>query len=57
MQHERLGISCDWDRERFTMDDGLSKAVRGVFVRLYEDGLIYRSERLSMVSENADGIV
>lgn len=46
MQHERLGISCDWDRERFTMDDGLSKAVREVFVRLYEDGLIYRSERL-----------
>jgi valyl-tRNA synthetase len=45
-QHTRLGISCDWDRERFTLDEGLSKAVREVFVQLYDDGLIYRSERL-----------
>ncbi len=41
-QLKRLGASCDWDRERFTMDDGLSRAVRTVFVRLYEQGLIYR---------------
>jgi valyl-tRNA synthetase len=45
-QLKRLGASCDWDRERFTMDEGLSKAVREVFVRLYEEGLIYRGERL-----------
>ena len=38
----RLGASCDWSRQRFTMDEGLSKAVREVFVRLYEEGLIYR---------------
>ncbi len=41
-QLRRLGASCDWTRERFTMDEGLSRAVREVFVRLYEDGLIYR---------------
>ncbi|MFO7964927.1 MAG: valine--tRNA ligase [Desulfobacterales bacterium] len=41
-QLKRLGASCDWDRERFTMDEGLSKAVRKVFVQLYEEGLIYR---------------
>jgi len=41
-QLRRLGSSCDWDRERFTMDEGCSKAVREVFVRLYEEGLIYR---------------
>ena len=45
-QLKRLGASCDWARERFTMDEGLSSAVREVFVRLYEDGLIYRGERL-----------
>ncbi len=45
-QLKRLGASCDWQRERFTMDAGLSKAVREVFVRLYEDGLIYRDNRL-----------
>jgi len=45
-QLKRLGASCDWDRLRFTMDEGLSRAVREVFVRLYEDGLIYRGERL-----------
>ncbi|HVT42910.1 MAG TPA: valine--tRNA ligase [Thermoanaerobaculia bacterium] len=38
----RMGVSCDWSRERFTLDDGLSRAVRHVFVRLYEEGLIYR---------------
>lgn len=41
-QLKRLGASCDWARERFTMDEGLSKAVRKVFVQLYEEGLIYR---------------
>ena len=41
-QLKRLGASCDWDRERFTMDEGLSKAVRTVFVTLYQEGLIYR---------------
>ncbi|MCK6506073.1 valine--tRNA ligase [Myxococcota bacterium] len=46
LQLRRLGVSCDWSRERFTMDEGLSKAVREVFVRLYEEGLIYRAERL-----------
>ncbi len=45
-QHRRLGDSCDWSRERFTLDEGLSKAVREVFVRLYEEGLIYRGERI-----------
>src|SRR3984893_15359086 len=45
-QHRRLGASCDWSRERFTLDEGLSKAVREVFVRLYDEGLIYRGERI-----------
>ncbi len=45
-QIRRLGCSCDWSRKRFTMDEGLSRAVREVFVRLYEDGLIYRGEYL-----------
>ncbi len=45
-QHRRLGASCDWDRERFTMDEGLSRAVREAFVRLYEKELIYRGEYL-----------
>ena len=45
-QLKRLGSSCDWERLRFTMDEGLSKAVREVFVRLYEDGLLERKERL-----------
>ncbi len=45
-QIRRLGASCDWDRERFTFDDGLSKAVREAFVHLYEKGLIYRGPRL-----------
>jgi valyl-tRNA synthetase len=45
-QHRRLGVSCDWERERFTLDDGLARAVREVFVRLYEEGLIYRAERI-----------
>lgn len=45
-QLKRLGASCDWERERFTMDEGLSSAVREVFVKLYEDGLIYRDNRL-----------
>ncbi len=45
-QLKKLGSSCDWERERFTMDEGCSKAVREVFVRLYEKGLIYRGERI-----------
>lgn len=45
-QHQRLGVSCDWDRERFTLDEGPSRAVRTAFVRLYEKGLIYRGERI-----------
>jgi valyl-tRNA synthetase len=43
-QLKRLGASCDWQRERFTMDEGLSRAVRKVFVDLYHDGLIYRGD-------------
>ncbi|HOG16119.1 MAG TPA: valine--tRNA ligase [Syntrophales bacterium] len=43
-QLKRLGCSCDWERERFTMDEGLSRAVREVFVRLYGDGLIYQGD-------------
>jgi valyl-tRNA synthetase len=43
-QMRRMGVSCDWTRERFTMDEGLSNAVKEVFVRLYEEGLIYRGE-------------
>ncbi|MEI8345612.1 MAG: valine--tRNA ligase, partial [Candidatus Omnitrophota bacterium] len=43
-QLQRMGCSCDWDRTRFTMDEGLSEAVREVFVRLYEKGLIYRGK-------------
>jgi valyl-tRNA synthetase len=46
LQLRRLGSSLDWSRERFTMDEGLSLAVREVFVRLYEEGLIYRDDRL-----------
>ncbi len=43
-QLKKLGCSCDWSRERFTMDEGLSRAVKEVFVRLYRDGLIYRGD-------------
>jgi len=42
----KLGVSCDWERERFTLDEGLSKAVEEVFIRLYEKGLIYRGDRI-----------
>lgn len=45
-QLKKLGNSCDWDRERFTMDEGLSKAVTEVFIRLYEKGYIYKGEKL-----------
>ncbi len=45
-QHQRLGASCDWSREQFTLDEGPSRAVRTAFVRLYEKGLIYRGERI-----------
>jgi valyl-tRNA synthetase len=45
-QMRRMGASCDWSRERFTMDSGLSRAVTEVFVRLYHEGLIYRGKRL-----------
>ena len=46
LQQRRLGASCDWSRERFTMDEGCNEAVREVFVRLYEKGLIYRGDRI-----------
>ncbi len=45
-QLKKLGSSCDWERERFTMDEGCSKAVNEVFVRLYDKGLIYKGERI-----------
>src|ERR1044071_8301536 len=45
-QLKSLGVSCDWNHERFTMDEGLSRAVREAFVRLWEDRLLYRAERL-----------
>lgn len=45
-QLRRLGVSCDWSKERFTLDDGLSEAVEEVFIRLYEKGLIYRGDRI-----------
>jgi valyl-tRNA synthetase len=45
-QHQRLGASCDWKRERFTMDEGPQLAVRTTFIKLYRDGLIYRGERI-----------
>lgn len=45
-QLKKLGASCDWSRERFTLDEGLSQAVREVFVRLFEEGLMYRDSRL-----------
>ena len=45
-QLKKLGSSCDWDRERFTLDEGCNRAVNEVFIRLYEKGLIYRGERI-----------
>ncbi len=45
-QLKKLGSSCDWDRERFTLDEGCNKAVNEVFIRLYEKGLIYRGEKI-----------
>ena len=45
-QLKKLGSSCDWERERFTMDEGLSRAVLEVFIRLYEKGLIYKGSRI-----------
>src|SRR5699024_4908933 len=45
-QMRKLGDSVDWSRERFTLDEGLSRAVQTIFKRLYDDGLIYRAERL-----------
>ncbi len=45
-QQRKMGVSCDWSRERFTMDEGCNRAVREVFVRLYEKGLIYRGQRM-----------
>ena len=45
-QLSRMGVSCDWGRERFTLDEGLSRAVRRVFVRLYNEGLVYRDNRM-----------
>ena len=45
-QQKKMGISCDWDRARFTMDEGCSKAVRETFCNLYEKGLIYKGSRI-----------
>ena len=45
-QLKKLGSSCDWDRERFTMDEGCSKAVQEVFLRLYKKGYIYKGSRI-----------
>ena len=45
-QLKKMGSSCDWDRERFTMDEGCNKAVKEVFVKLYDKGLIYRGKRI-----------
>lgn len=45
-QLEKMGVSCDWDRERFTMDEGCSEAVEEVFIRLYEKGYIYKGSRI-----------
>ena len=45
-QLKKLGISCDWDRERFTMDEGCSKAVEEVFINLYNKGYIYKGSRI-----------
>ena len=45
-QHRKIGSSCDWDRERFTMDEGCSKAVQTVFINLYNKGLIYKGSRI-----------
>ncbi len=45
-QLKKIGISCDWDRERFTMDEGCSQAVEDVFIKLYEDGYIYKGSRI-----------
>ena len=70
-QMRRLGVSCDWRRERFTMDEGLSAAVTEAFVRLHEEGLIYRGKRLvnwdpvlltavsdlEVISEEEDGVM
>ena len=44
-QLKRLGSSCDWERERFTFDEGLSAAVKHVFIKLHRDGLIYKDKR------------
>jgi valyl-tRNA synthetase len=53
-QLERLGASCDWSRERFTLDEGLNRAVREAFVRLHEEGLIYRGEYMVNWSPELD---
>ncbi len=56
-QLKALGTSCDWERERFTMDEGLSEAVREVFVSLYEQGLIYRDDRLVNWSSGCQTVI
>ena len=45
-QQRKMGCSCDWDRSRFTLDEGLSKAVETVFLKLYEKGYIYKGKRM-----------
>ena len=52
-QLKKLGSSCDWSRERFTMDEGLSRAVKEVFIRLYEEGMIYRGNYIINCSKSS----
>ena len=54
-QLQKVGASCDWDRERFTLDEGLSRAAREAFVQLYEKGLIYQVPHDQLVAWSADG--
>lgn len=56
-QHKRLGVSCDWSREVFTMDDGPAKAVRTTFVNLYNKGLIYQGERITNWCPNCSTVL
>ena len=56
-QLRQIGCSCDWERERFTLDEGLSKAVRTAFVRLYDDGLVYRDTYLANWCPNCQTVI
>ena len=56
-QLRQIGCSCDWERERFTLDDGLSEAVRTAFVKLYDDGLVYRDTYLANWCPNCETVI